>query len=101
VLGGQDMSLKQILDEVARLVGRTPPRVRLPHAAVMPIAYLAEGFTRVFGGSTRITVESVRMSRKLMFFSSAKAQRELGYHWRVPTAALADAVRWFEERGLI
>jgi dihydroflavonol-4-reductase len=101
VLGGQDMSLKQILDEVARLVGRAPPRVRLPHAVVMPIAYLAEGFTRVFGGSSRITVEGVRMSRKLMFFSSAKAQRELGYHWRAPAAALADAVKWFEARGLL
>jgi dihydroflavonol-4-reductase len=100
VLGGQDMSLKQILEEVARLVNRKPPRVRLPHAAVMPLAYFADGFTRVFGGSSRITVEGVRMSRKLMFFSSAKAQRELGYSARPPTIALADAVRWFGESGL-
>jgi dihydroflavonol-4-reductase len=99
VLGGQDMTLKQILEEVARLVNRKPPRVRLPHSAVMPLAYLADGFTRVFGGSSRITVEGVRMSRKLMFFSSAKAQRELGYSARPPTIALADAVRWFAECG--
>jgi dihydroflavonol-4-reductase len=101
VLGGQDMTLKQILDEVCRLVGRKSPRVRLPHAAVLPIAYIADGFTRVFGGSSRITVEAVRMSRKLMFFSSAKAQRELGYAWRPPQTALADAVRWFAQRGLL
>jgi dihydroflavonol-4-reductase len=99
VLGGQDMTLKQILDEVARLVNRKPPRVRLPHAAVMPIAYLAQGFTRIFGGSSRISVEGVRMSRKRMYFSSARAQRELGYSWRPPTVALADAVRWFAESG--
>jgi dihydroflavonol-4-reductase len=101
VLGGEDMTLKQILEEVSRLVGRTPPRLRLPHAVVMPIAHLAEGFTRVFGGHSRITVEAVRMSRKLMFFSSAKAQRELGYSWRPPAVALADAVKWFEQQGLL
>jgi dihydroflavonol-4-reductase len=101
VLGGEDMTLKQILDEVARLVQRTAPRVRLPHAVVMPIAYLAEGFTRLTGGHSRITVEGVRMSRKLMFFSSAKAQRELDYRWRPPSQALADAVHWFEQRGLL
>jgi dihydroflavonol-4-reductase len=101
VLGGQDMSLRDILHEVSRLVGRHPPRVRLPHAAVMPIAYLAEGFTRLFGGNPRITIESVRMSRKLMFFSSAKAVSELGYHWRPPNSALTDAVNWFAQRGLL
>jgi dihydroflavonol-4-reductase len=101
VLGGQDMTLREILTQVSRLVGRRPPRVRLPHAVVMPIAYLSEGFTRTFGGSSRISVEAVRMSRKRMFFSSAKAQRELGYQWRAPTEALADAVGWFAERGLL
>jgi dihydroflavonol-4-reductase len=101
VLGGQDMSLKEILTEVSHLVGRKPPRIRLPHGAVMPIAYLAEGFSRLFGGCPRITVESVRMSRKLMFFSSAKAASELGYRARAPSFALADAVNWFEQRGLL
>jgi dihydroflavonol-4-reductase len=101
VLGGQDMTLKQILEEVCRLVGRRPPRVRLPHAVVMPIAYIAEGLTGLFDGSSRITVEAVRMSRKRMFFSSAKAQRELAYTWRAPEAALADAVHWFAGRGLL
>jgi dihydroflavonol-4-reductase len=101
VLGGQDMTLKQILEEVCRLVGRRPPRVRLPHAAVMPIAYIAEGWSHLFDGTSRITVEAVRMSRKRMFFSSAKAQRELAYTWRAPEAALADAVHWFAGRGLL
>jgi hypothetical protein len=59
-------------------VGRDPPRVRLPYAAVLPIAYVAEALSRVSGRAGRITLEGVRMSRKRMFFSSAKAQRELG-----------------------
>jgi dihydroflavonol-4-reductase len=101
ILGGEDMTLRQILAEIALLVGRTPPRVRLPYAAVLPIAYLAEALARVSGRSGRVTLEGVRMSRKHMFFSSAKAQRDLGYRWRPPVQAFADAVQWFRERGLI
>ena len=66
------------------LVGRKPPRIRLPYAAVLPIAYVAEGFAKISGRSGRVTLEGVRMSRKRMFFSSAKAVRELGYRWRPP-----------------
>jgi dihydroflavonol-4-reductase len=101
ILGGKDMTLREILAEIARLVGRDPPRVRLPYAAVLPIAYIAEAVSRVSGRAGRVTLEGVRMSRKRMFFSSAKAQRELGYAWRPPAEALADAVEWFRERGLI
>jgi dihydroflavonol-4-reductase len=101
ILGGEDMTLKQILDCIAKLVGRKPPRVRLPYAAVLPIAYLAEAWTRVSGRRGRITLEGVRLARKRMFFSSAKAARELGYRWRPPAEALDDAVSWFRERGLL
>ena len=101
ILGGKDMTLREILAQIARLVGREPPRVRLPYGAVLPIAYIAEAFSRVSGRAGRVTLEGVRMSRKRMFFSSAKAQRELGYTWRPPLEAFADAVQWFRERGLI
>jgi len=101
ILGGQDMTLREILQEIARIVGRPAPRVRLPYGAVLPIAYLAEGFARLSGRTGRITLEGVRMSRKRMFFSSAKAQRELGYRWRPPADAFADAVSWFRLQGLI
>jgi len=101
ILGGQDMTLREILIEIARLVGRKPPSVRLPSGVVMPIAYVAEAFARVTGRSTRVTVEGVRMARKLMFFSSAKAARELGYQWRAPTQAFVDAIEWFREQGLL
>jgi dihydroflavonol-4-reductase len=101
ILGGEDMTLRQILIYIAQLVGRKPPRVRLPYAAILPIAYVAEVVARVTGRSGRVTLEGVRMSRKHMFFSSAKATRELGYQWRPPVQAFDDAVRWFRERGLL
>jgi dihydroflavonol-4-reductase len=99
ILGGEDMTLAQILNVIAELVGRAPPRVRLPYAAVLPIAYVAEALAKITGRSGRVTLEGVRMSRKRMFFSSAKAVRELGYAWRPPVRALADAVAWFREHG--
>jgi dihydroflavonol-4-reductase len=93
------MTLRDILVEIAQLVGRKPPTVRLPAGVVMPFAYVAEAMARVTGRSTRITVEGVRMARKRMFFSSAKATRELGYRWRAPKQAFADAIAWFREQG--
>jgi dihydroflavonol-4-reductase len=101
ILGGEDLTLKQILTEVARIVGRRPPRIRLPHGAVLPVAYLAEAYARLTGRATRVTVESVRMARKRMFFSSAKAVRELGYRWRAPCEAFEDAVKWFVDNGYV
>jgi dihydroflavonol-4-reductase len=101
ILGGEDMTLRQILAYIAQQVGRKPPRVRLPYAAVLPIAYIAEGISRLTGRTGRITLEGVRMSRKYMFFSSDKAVRELGYRWRAPVLAFDDAVSWFRERGML
>jgi dihydroflavonol-4-reductase len=101
ILGGEDMTLREILVQIAQLVGRKPPRIRLPHGALLPIALVAEAFAKATGRSTRITVESVRMSRKRMFFSSAKAIRELGYSFRPQRAAFEDALASFRERGLL
>jgi len=101
ILGGQNMTLREILTEIAHLVGRKPPRIRLPHAAVLPVAYASEAFARVTGRDPRVTVEGARMARKRMFFSSAKAMRELEYHAREPAGAFADAVAWFREQGLL
>jgi dihydroflavonol-4-reductase len=99
ILGGEDMSLRQILGYIAQHVGRSPPRVRLPYAVILPLAYAAEAVAKISGRRGRLTLEGVRMSRKLMYFSSDKAQRELGYRWRPPAQAFDDAIRWFHERG--
>jgi dihydroflavonol-4-reductase len=99
ILGGEDMTLREILFYIAAHTGRQPPRIRLPYAAILPVALIAEAAARVTGRSGRVTLEGVRMSRKIMFFSSAKAVRELGYRWRPPHQAFDDAIRWFREQG--
>ena len=101
ILGGEDMTLRQILTLIAQLAGRSPPRIRLPHGAVLPVAYVSELYARLTGRPTRVTVEGVRMARKRMFLSSDKAVRELGYRWRPPPEAFSDALRWFREQGYL
>jgi dihydroflavonol-4-reductase len=96
ILGGEDLTLREILARIAALTGRPAPRLRLPHAAVLPIAYLSEAWARLTGSrEPRVTADGVRMSRKHMFFSSDKARRELGYSPRPADEALRDAIRWF------
>ena len=102
VLGGRNMTLREILAEVARICGRRPPRVRLPHGLVLPIAYGIETWARLTrSGEPFVTVDGIRMARKRMFFSSAKAEAELGYGARAPGEALGDAVSWFREAGYL
>ncbi len=79
ILGGQDATLAEILAAVARQTGRRPPRLRLPHGAVVPVALAAEAAARVTGREPFVTMDGLRMARRKMFFSSGKAERELGY----------------------
>ncbi len=97
ILGGTDLTLREILGLVAARMGRTAPTMRLPHWFVMPIAYVSEGWARVAGTEPRVSVVAVRMSAKRMYFSSAKAVRELGYRARPPDEAIAAAIGWFHE----
>jgi dihydroflavonol-4-reductase len=96
ILGGEDLTLRQILEIVAEKVGRRPATVRLPHWFVYPIAIAAEGWALVTRREPRVTLDGVRMSTKYMYFSSRKAERELGYRWRDPRLAIAAAVDWFK-----
>jgi dihydroflavonol-4-reductase len=99
ILGGDNLTLQQILALIARIAGRAPPRLRLPHGIVLPLAMAAEAWARVAGTQEPFaTVDGVRTARKRMFFSSAKAQRELGYEARPAQEALRDAVHWFQRR---
>lgn len=102
ILGGEDMSLATILNRIADMTGGRPPLVSLPHGVVMPIAYIAEGWSRLTGGGEpMVTRDGVRLSRKRMYFTSAKARRELGYTPRPANEALADAIGWFRENGYL
>jgi len=87
--------LKRILEMIATASGRPAPQLRLPRAPLVPLAYAAEALARLTGRETRITVDGIRMARYRMYFSSAKAVRELGYRWRPAQQAIDDAVRWF------
>ena len=100
ILGGRNMTLREILIEVARITGQKPPRVRLPHNLVLPIAYLSQAWAWLTNGpEPRATVDGVQLSKKYMYFSIEKARRELGYNPRNVEEALKDAVEWFRANG--
>ena len=102
ILGGENRTLRWILETVAELTGQPPPRFRLPHWFVTPVAHIWEEITRLRGyGDPMLTVDSVRMARKLMYFSSEKARRELGYAPRPAVEALSDEIEWFYKHGYV
>jgi dihydroflavonol-4-reductase len=99
VLGGDDFTLQQILELVAQHVGRRASTIRLPHWSVYPVALAAEAVAMLTKREPRVTLDGLRMSKKHMYFSSRKAQRELDYRWRDPRLAVAAAVDWFKVNG--
>jgi dihydroflavonol-4-reductase len=103
ILGGEDMALRDILAVVARLRGRKPPRISLPHGLIVPIAWGAETWARLTRQEKEpfVTLDGLRMARKRMFFSSAKARSALGYDPRPAERALEDAVTWFGQNGYL
>lgn len=95
ILGGENLSLREILLALGCIAGRSAPGVRLPNRLLVPFAYGAEGWGRLTGFEPRLTVDSLKMARKRMYFSSEKAKQELGFSSRSGEAALSDAVAWF------
>ena len=95
ILGGENLTLQDMLTRLARITGRQPPRLRLPHALAGVLARVEETRARLFGGVPRATVDGARMARKPMFFTSARATTELGYRPRAVDDALADAAAWY------
>jgi dihydroflavonol-4-reductase len=100
ILGGEDLSLAEILRRIAALTGRTPPKLALPVPAVWPIALVAEALGRLSGREPFVTLDGLRMARHKMYFSSAKAMRELGYAPRPAERGLADAIAWFRAAAM-
>lgn len=102
ILGGEDLTLKQILDKLAAITGQRAPTMKVPHVVAMGFAYFDEWITgRLRGREPRATVEAVRMGKRKMFASSAKAQRELGYRVMPAEDALRRAVEWFRGNGYV
>lgn len=101
ILGGDNLALREILERIAVLMGRKGPRLRLAPGPLMPLAWLAEAWARATGTRPFFTRDELTMARHPMYFSSRKAERELGYVHRSSALAFADAIRWFaEHRGL-
>ncbi|GGA53580.1 hopanoid-associated sugar epimerase [Sphingomonas psychrolutea] len=101
VLGGQDVSLQEMLAVVAGLVGRKAPTIRIPTAPLFPLAWANEQLARLTGKDPFLTLDSLRMAAHDMYFSSAKAEAELGYRAGPYPEALADAIAWFRQAGMI
>jgi dihydroflavonol-4-reductase len=101
ILGGENVALADMLGRIAALTGRPAPRVRLPRALIYPLAIGAEAATRITGREPFVTLDGLRMAKYRMFFTSAKAEAELGYTARPVADALADALAWFRARGYL
>jgi len=97
ILGGTNLSLREILTTIADRVGRDPPRVRLPRWCVWPVACVSEALAYVTGKEPRATIDGVRMSAKHMYFSSTKAETDLGFKPRPAGQAIDDAIAWFRQ----
>ena len=100
ILGGENLTLKQILDKLGAMTGLPSPTMKVPHAVAMAFAFFDETLTgKLRGREPRATVEAVRMGKKMMWASSAKAERELGWRVLPVDAALRSAVEWFVANG--
>ncbi len=101
ILGGENLSLQELLGAIATLTGRPAPRLKLPRAPLYPLAFGAEVLARLTGKEPLLTVDGLRMSRYRMFFTSAKAERELGYRSRPYQEGVIDALAWFRDAGYL
>lgn len=101
ILGGENLNLGEILAEIARLTGRRPPALKIPHGVLLPFAAGAQAMARLTRREPFATVDGIRMAKKKMYFSSARAIEELGYAARPARHALADAVGWFKAKGYV
>jgi dihydroflavonol-4-reductase len=101
ILGGDNVFLADMLADIARLVGRRPPRLKLPRTMIYPIAYGAELIAKVSGVEPFVTLDGLRMARHYMFFDDSKARRELGYISRPYREGLSDAIAWFRSHGYL
>jgi dihydroflavonol-4-reductase len=99
IFGGQNVTLAKFLAEIALMCGGKPPKLRLPRPLVYPFAFAAEAMAHVTSREPFLTVDGLRMSKHRMFFTSAKAERDLGYRARPYCEAITDALDWFRANG--
>lgn len=101
ILGGQNVSMGEMLKVITRISGKGGMAFPLPRAPLVPLAYLSEMMARITGRTPMLTRDALRMSRYKMFFSSDKAMRELGYTARPYAEGISDAILWFRQAGML
>ncbi|CAB3756141.1 hopanoid-associated sugar epimerase [Paraburkholderia humisilvae] len=101
ILGGENLPLQTMLADIAALSNRKPPTIRLPRWPLYPLAVGAEAVAKFTKREPFVTVDALKMSKNKMYFTSAKAQRELGYHARPYREGLKDALDWFRDAGYL
>jgi dihydroflavonol-4-reductase len=101
LLGGENLSLKQMLDTLSNITGLPAPALKIPHGLALGVAYASTAFSRLLGKEPQIPVEGVKIARHMMFVDSTRAPRELGFQAGPVSAALERAVRWYQANGYI
>lgn len=99
ILGGENCSLEKILGLVAEAAGFKPPKIKLPRELLFPVAFAMEGIARLTGIEPILTTDALRMAAKKMYFTSKKAEVQLGYTHRPAAQAIKDATKWFKSNG--
>jgi len=101
LLGGENLTLKQMLDTLAKITGLRAPILKIPHGLALGVAYANTALSRLVGREPGIPVEGVKIARHMMFVDCARAKGELGFQAGPVAAALERAVRWYEANGYI
>ncbi|HUK88906.1 MAG TPA: hopanoid-associated sugar epimerase [Blastocatellia bacterium] len=101
ILGNRNLTLKELLDILSSLTGMKAPTIQIPHIVPLVVAWIDEGILAKFGKRPDVSINSVKMSHKAMYYDSSKAVRELGMPQSPIEGALTKAVKWFRENGYV
>ena len=101
LLGAENLTLKQLLDSLARITGLASPAMKIPHALALGVAYVESAFSRLIGKEPQIPVEGVKIAQHMMFVDCSRAKKELGFAPSPVAGALERAVKWYRENGYV
>src|SRR5271166_3633657 len=101
LLGAENLTLKELLDTLAKITGLRAPGMKIPHGVALGVAYVESAFSRLVGKEPQIPVEGVKIAQHKMFVDASRAKRELGFEPGPVAAALERAVRWYQANGYV
>jgi dihydroflavonol-4-reductase len=101
LLGAENLTLKELLDTLAKITGLRAPGMKIPHGVALGVAYVESAFSRMIGKEPQIPIEGVKIAQHKMFVDASRAVTELGFQPGSVTAALERAVRWYTDNGYV